>query len=75
MNEILQWIYILFLIGFMAFTIIFNIAHAIYWIKCFKVKTCLKQNCKFKEYCNKYESAWTDEDIERLEELIEEFRK
>lgn len=75
MNEILQWIYTFFLFGFMAIMIVFNIAHAIYWIKCFKVKTCSKQNCRFKGFCNKYEPVWTDEDIERLEKLIEELRK
>lgn len=75
MNEILQWLYIILLISFMAITVIFNIARVVYGIKCFKVSDCSKQNCRFKEYCNKYEPVWTDEDIENLEKLIEESRK
>lgn len=74
MNGILQWMFIILLIGFMAITVAFNIAHVVYWIKCFKVKDCSKENCRFKEYCNKYEPVWTDEDIEKLEQLISEFK-
>ena len=69
-----EWLFIIFFVGFIAVTIAFNTAHAMYFIKCFKIKKCSNKNCHFKEFCDKYEDVWMQEDIEKINKLIEEIR-
>lgn len=58
-DEILQCIFIIFFAVFVVVSVIFNIAQAMYFVKCFKVKECSNRNCYFKGFCDKYESVWT----------------
>ena len=60
------------LICFLVYTVIWNIARLIYFIKCFKVKKCSNRNCKMSFCCGKYEEVLTKEEAEQLLKLIEE---
>lgn len=55
-----------------AVIIIGNILYLWYFIKCIGVKNCPLRKCKFHEYCFRYKEAWTKEDIEHIENLIEQ---
>lgn len=70
--DILGWILVIFFIAFVIVMIIFNIAQVIYFIKCFKVRECSNKTCHFREFCGKYRTIRTEEDIKRIRMLIEE---
>ena len=69
-----RWISVIFFAAFVVVTIIFNIAQAVYFIKCFRIKQCSNKNCHFKQFCKKYKKPWTKEDLERINRLIEELQ-
>ncbi len=54
-----------------AYIIIWDIARAVYFFKCVGVKKCSNKKCFAKNTCRKYESVWTEEDIEKLHKLID----
>ena len=69
--SILGWIFVILLAVYAPVTLVFNIAHMYYLIKCFKVKGCSKRACHFKGFCGKYDEAITEAEAERLLMLIE----
>lgn len=72
MNIILYWFTHIFMFLFIASIVIFNVARVIYWIKCFKLKECSKRSCLFKDFCYKYYMEYTDEEIERVQKMIDQ---
>lgn len=72
MNEILQWIYTIFLVFLAIIIIVFNIARVVYFFKCFKIKDCSNSNCHFKEFCDKYHEVLTEEEKESIRKILEE---
>lgn len=57
------------------YTVIWNFIHLGYWIKCFKIKTCISKQCRFRHYCRKWVETYTEEEKEKLLQLIEQHRK
>lgn len=60
---------------FMAYSVIWNLVHFFYWLKCFKIKTCTSRQCKFKHCCSKWEEVYTGEEKEALLQLVERHRQ
>lgn len=66
-------IFSIILFCFFVICVIWNIARFIYFIKCFKIKKCSNRNCKMNFCCDKYKEVITDEEIERLIKMIDEW--
>ncbi len=60
---------------FAVYVIVWNIMRFIYWIKCFRVKTCYNRNCIFEISCDKLVETYTKEEKEAMLEMIERKRK
>lgn len=51
--------------------VIGNIIRVWYFIKCIGVKDCNNKECRYKGYCSRYKETITEEEIERLKNLID----
>ena len=72
---IVSYAFVISISLFGIYTVIWNFIHLVYWIKCFKVKTCTSKQCKFRHYCRKWTETYTKEEKEKLLQLIEQRRK
>lgn len=73
MNIVFMWIVYIFLFLFFAMIVVFNVARVIYFIKCIRVKRCSKDSCHFKIFCDKYHEKLTEEDIERIQKMLDRY--
>ncbi len=69
----LDLIFCIVLFCYFIFCVIWNITRFIYFIKCFKTRECSNRNCKFNYCCDKYEEVLTDEEVEMLLKMIDEW--
>lgn len=60
---------------FIIYIVIWNFIHLGYWLRCLKMQTCTSKQCKFKHYCSKWVEVYTEEEIEELLQLIEQYRQ
>ena len=71
----MKWIFDLFAAGLavliFAYIIVWDIAKIVYFFKCAGVKKCSNKRCLAKDTCQKYAPVWTEEDMERLYNLID----
>ncbi|MDE7322501.1 MAG: hypothetical protein K2N73_07155 [Lachnospiraceae bacterium] len=50
--------------------IVGNIIRLIIWIKCFKIKECNNDDCRICKYCKKYHYILTEEEKEKLRQML-----
>lgn len=79
-GRVLSWFFSILIMLNIPYIIYFNIAHAISKWKCRKKQysrifnPCHESDCKFAQYCEKYEHVFIDEEIDSLKKLIAENR-
>ncbi len=70
-----------FMVFFTLHTIYFNIVHLVCKLKCLKKRydryfnCCHENDCKWSVYCEKYHHVYTDEEITKLNKMIDEMKK
>lgn len=69
------WTYFGFIIMclYAAIVILCWIVFLWHFIKCIRIKKCSDKNCKFHEYCLKYEGQITDKEIESLLNILDKY--
>ncbi len=70
MNTVWDWLIAISTGMFILTIFVGNFIRIWYWIKCRKIKTCKNKQCRARNYCHKYVEVLTEEDIKRLQELI-----
>lgn len=75
MNEFWDWTISIVIIALLGFTALWNVARMIYGIICFRIEECSNRDCYFKCFCNKYNEPISDEELDFLYALLEDFRK
>lgn len=58
---------------FLLYSLAWNTVRFIYFIKCLKITECSDSKCKYKHLCFKYQDIITDEEIEELLKLLDQF--
>lgn len=77
-EKIISWIVGIFLIVSIPYTIYFNIVHFYSKFKCRKkhyndfLNRCHESNCRWAEFCECYHHIYSDEEIAKLKQLIDE---
>ena len=64
----------IFLALFLLYSLAWNIVRFIYFVKCLKITECSNEKCKYKHFCSKYQDMITDEEIEELLKLLDQFK-
>ncbi|MCM1064689.1 MAG: hypothetical protein NC420_09515 [Eubacterium sp.] len=73
MSIIGSWIGAILVIICFIFLITGNIVRFIYWLKCFKIKQCQNTQCRYRQYGSKWIETYSQEDIENLYKVIEQY--
>lgn len=80
-EKVVSWIVSILLVIYTPYMIYFNIVHFVYKWKCRKKKydcflnRCHESECKFAKHCQNYEYLYTEEDIQQLYKMIEDYQK
>lgn len=75
------WIVGIFLVLYIPYTIYFNIVHFVCKWKCRNkhyneyFNRCYEKECKWARYCDNYEHLYTEEEIQHLYKMIEDYQK
>jgi hypothetical protein len=65
----------IFLLAFLLYSFYWNLTRLGSFLACFKVKNCVNNNCVFSGVCPKWEESYTEEEIQEIYDLLEEYRK
>lgn len=67
-----RWIYIAAILITVFIIVVGNLISLWYRVKCFKIKKCSNRKCRYRMYCHKYKEIITQEDRERIQNLIDQ---
>lgn len=72
MKIIVEWgAKLLILISFI-YLVAANAVRFAYWCRCRKIKQCRSTKCRYRRYCDKWVTTFTEEEINSLRRVLEE---
>lgn len=66
-----MFLYVYFCVSCAITAVMFGVC-CYYRFKCRKKDICHDRNCRFTEHCDKYKHIYTDEELERINKMLDE---
>ncbi len=71
-DEVIGWVFLIFMAAMYLGGIVMWIYIGYYKIKCWKISGCKNENCRNRGHCEK--TAWTENEVRQIQELIDRLK-